>query len=210
MIEPTLELEQKAHREGYRQIAGLDEAGRGSWAGPVAAAAVILPLGQPNLKQLLAGVRDSKTLSAQQREALLPQICQVAHGVGVGFCSAAEIDEIGIVPATRRAMRLALSELAFIPDFLLIDGLGLPTLNIHQAPVIKGDAISLSIAAASIVAKVYRDYWMIAQDLEYEGYGFAAHKGYGTRQHQAALDRLGPCRIHRFSFSPLRNLHRLA
>jgi len=193
--------------EGYLRVAGLDEAGRGAWAGPVVAAAVVLPPNRGDLKQVLGGVDDSKQLTAKQREALFPLICGTALAVGVGTASARFIDAAGIVPATRRAMSIALRDLGLCPDWLLIDALGLPRAQQAQRSVIRGDALVLSIAAASIVAKVSRDRLMVALDARLPGYGFATHKGYGTRAHRAALERLGPCQAHRMSFAPLRNLH---
>jgi len=193
--------------EGYLRVAGLDEAGRGAWAGPVVAAAVVLPPNRGDLKQVLGGVDDSKQLTAKQREALFPLICGTALAVGVGTASARFIDTAGIVPATRRAMSIALRDLGLCPDWLLIDALGLPRAQQAQRSVIRGDALVLSIAAASIVAKVSRDRLMVALDARLPGYGFATHKGYGTRAHRAALERLGPCQAHRMSFAPLRNLH---
>ncbi len=207
MSGPTLELECELWMEGYLRVAGLDEAGRGAWAGPVVAAAVVLPPNRGDLKQVLGGVDDSKQLTAKQREALFPLICGTALAVGVGTASARFIDTAGIVPATRRAMSIALRDLGLCPDWLLIDALGLPRAQQAQRSVIRGDALVLSIAAASIVAKVSRDRLMVALDARLPGYGFATHKGYGTRAHRAALERLGPCQAHRMSFAPLRNLH---
>ena len=206
ITEPTLEVELQLYGQGCRVIVGLDEAGRGSWAGPVVAGAVALPLERHGLADLLLGVRDSKQLSAQQRERLLPTITQVALSVGLGFVPAAQIDRIGIVQATRQAMRIALAELGLSPDHLLIDALRLPALGVPQMAITRGDAKCLTIAAASIAAKVARDRWMAAQDALYPGYGFAAHKGYGTARHRDALHRQGPCPLHRMSFAPLRCL----
>ncbi len=205
MIKPTLETELDLFRRGHRVIAGLDEVGRGSWAGPVVAAAVALPLEREGLLAELEGVRDSKLLSPRQRERLLPLIRRVALAIGIGSASAADIDRIGIVPATRQAMAQALAGLAVAPDYLLIDALRLPAIPIPQLALPKGDAKCLCIAAASIVAKVARDQLMVAQEAGYPGYGFAAHKGYGTARHRAALEQLGPCPLHRMSFAPLRD-----
>ena len=199
----TLREEKALYARGYRLIAGLDEAGRGCWAGPVAAGAVILPLDAPDLTEMLAGVHDSKELSPAQREHFYPLICQAALAVGVGLVPAEEIDRLGIVQATRKAMAQAVAALVPRPDFLLIDFLHLPQVKIAQKGIAKGDALSLSIAAASIVAKVFRDRVMAALGKDYPGYGFARHKGYGTPQHRAALARLGPCPIHRFSYAPV-------
>ena len=204
LLKPDLREEMTLYARGYRLVAGLDEAGRGSWAGPVAAGAVVLPLGNNGLKQALDGVRDSKQLNPSQRERLYDVIQTEALAVGVGMVPPDQIDELGIVPATKKAMALAIAQLPFPPDFLLIDFLGLPRLGYPQKSIVHGDALSLSIAAASIVAKVSRDRFMIELDSQYPGYGFASHKGYGTPQHRAALERLGPSLIHRFSYAPVR------
>jgi ribonuclease HII len=199
-----LEQERELWAAGYRWLAGLDEVGRGSWAGPVVAAAVVLPPERNDLDSLLGGVRDSKVLTARQREALFPLIHQAALGVGVGMASARFIDRWGIVPATRQAMAMAVRNLPLKPHCLLIDALKLPDVQLPQRALIDGDAFVLSIAAASIVAKVFRDRLMVAMGTRYGDYGFAAHKGYGTPEHRAALQRLGPCPEHRMSFAPLR------
>jgi ribonuclease HII len=204
LLRPDLREEMALYRRGYRLVAGLDEAGRGSWAGPVVAGAVILPLGNDVLEQALDGVRDSKQLNPSERERLYNVIQTEALAVGVGIVPPGQIDELGIVPATKEAMALAVARLPSIPDFLLVDFLGLPRLDYPQKSIVHGDALSLSIAAASIVAKVSRDRFMIELDSQYPGYGFASHKGYGTPQHRAALDRLGPSPIHRFSYAPVR------
>jgi ribonuclease HII len=202
--QPDLREETALYAEGYRHIAGLDEAGRGSWAGPVVAGAVVLPLDQPDLSQQLEGVRDSKQLTPRQRERLYAIIRSTALAVGVGIVPPDRIDELGIVPATRQAMGLALAQLNLPPDFLLVDFLNLPEISIPQKSITSGDALSLSIAAASIVAKVTRDRWMVQLDARYPGYGFARHKGYGTRQHRESLVCLGPSPVHRLSFAPMR------
>jgi ribonuclease HII len=201
---PDLREEMAFYAEGYRHIAGLDEAGRGSWAGPVVAGAVILPLDRPDLSQELDGVRDSKQLTPRQRERLYPIIESTALAAGVGIVPPEEIDEVGIVPATRQAMSLAIVQLDLPPDFLLIDYLTLSGLPISQKSITHGDVLSLSIAAASIVAKVTRDRLMVQLDARYPGYGFARHKGYGTRQHRGSLFYLGPCPIHRLSYAPMK------
>ncbi len=202
-MEPDLSLELALHREGYGHIAGLDEAGRGSWAGPVVAAAVVLPLDDQNLPAMLPGLRDSKLLSARQREALFPLIHRAALGVGVGIVAPAFIDRQGIMAATREAMRQALTALPRRPSYLLIDYLQLPEVLIPQRGIPKGDRKHSCIAAASVVAKVTRDRIMVDMDGRYPGYGFAQHKGYGTTGHRSALRRLGPCGIHRLSFAPM-------
>jgi ribonuclease HII len=200
---PTLDLEQKLLHAGYPHIAGLDEAGRGAWAGPVAAGAVILPLGNPSLLKKLEGVCDSKLCTPRQRDILYDAICEVALAWAVSLVPAARIDKIGIAPATRQAMHEAIARLDPAPDALLIDFIKLPAIQLEQLSIKKGDQKSLTIAAASILAKVTRDRQMIALDEIYAGYGFARHKGYGTRQHQTALRKLGIARIHRRSFAPI-------
>jgi ribonuclease HII len=187
-------------------VAGIDEAGRGAWAGPVVAAAVILPPEEPKLMWYLEGVRDSKQLTAARREVLLEAIQERVLAWGVGAVPPAEIDALGIVPATRRAIALALEALSPPADHLLIDYLSLPELPLPQQSLPKGDAHVLSIAAASIVAKVSRDRMMADLEAHFPGYGFARHKGYGTAQHRAALSALGPSQVHRLSFAPLRCL----
>ena len=185
-------------------MAGLDEAGRGPLAGPVVAGVVILP---PNPRGRWVGqVRDSKQMTPAQRIRLLPQLHDVALGMQTGISSAEEIDQMGIVPATRLAMRRALHSLAVMPQYLLLDALSLPGVNISQTPIIHGDSLCLSIAAASVLAKVTRDRIMEEQDTLHPAYGFARHKGYGTPEHLQKLRALGPCPIHRYSFAPLRQL----
>jgi ribonuclease HII len=192
--------------KGYTVIAGLDEAGRGAWAGPVYAGAVILPLDRADLIQALDGVRDSKLISPGRREKLVPRILEVATATGVGSASQVEIDQYGIVPATRLAMQRALESLAVQPNALLTDAIKLPEVNLPAFPLIKGDQVSLSIAAASILAKVSRDHVMIELDEQYPEYGFAAHKGYGTARHHDALRTYGPADVHRHTFAPVRAL----
>jgi len=205
-IVPSLAYEIPRWAAGYRFVAGLDEAGRGAWAGPVVAAAVILPPGDLALMERLRGVRDSKQLTPKQREALLGVIRECAVAVGVGAVPPDEIDRLGIVPATRRAMVLALKTLSPAADYLLIDHLPLAEVALPQYSLPKGDARVLSIAAASIVAKVSRDDMMVELEERLPGYGFGRHKGYGTAQHQAALAALGPSPVHRLSFAPVRGL----
>ena len=176
-------------------IAGVDEAGRGPLAGPVVAAAVILHPGAEIL-----GINDSKKLSEKKRETLYPEILYKAMAVGIGIVSAARIDEINILQATYEAMRKAVEGLCFSPDLLLVDAVTIPGLAVKQVPIIKGDAKSLSIGAASIVAKVTRDRLMRELDAIYPQYGFEGHKGYGTAAHIAALKEFGPCPVHRRSF----------
>lgn len=185
----------------YRHIAGLDEAGRGALAGPVAVGAVILPRGKASLSRALSGLRDSKQMTPLEREALAPRIKGLALTWGVGFASAEEIDAQGIVPATRLAALRALSGLSIVPQYLLTDfRLELPELDIPQTALVKGDVLCLSIAAASVLAKTARDQLMCELDLCYQGYGLGKHKGYGTPSHRSAMKRLGVSDIHRRSF----------
>jgi ribonuclease HII len=204
---PTLAHEWALTTAGHYAIAGVDEAGRGAWAGPLIAAAVVLPaptgLDDPTLLDQLAGVRDSKALSAEQRERLLPAIAAVARGIGIGSVPAEELDQIGLGAANRLAWARAIAALPLVPDHLLLDAFRLPGVPQPQTPLIRGEQESLSIAAASIVAKVHRDRLLHALDGEYPHYGFARHKGYGTAAHQAALLEHGPCTAHRFSFGPV-------
>jgi ribonuclease HII len=185
----------------YRHIAGLDEAGRGALAGPVAVGAVILPNDELLLSRTLAGVRDSKQMTPLGRESLAPLIKDVALTWSVGFASAGEIDAQGIVPATRLAALRALHGLTLAPQYLLTDfRLELPELDTPQTALVKGDALCLSIAAASVLAKTSRDQLMCELDLCYRGYGLGKHKGYGTQSHRSAMKRLGVSPIHRRSF----------
>ncbi|MEI2690454.1 MAG: ribonuclease HII [Anaerolineae bacterium] len=202
--QPTLAAELALWQTGYRRVAGLDEAGRGAWAGPVVAAAVILPP-DPAVADRLAGVADSKQLSARQRARLFDQIVQQAAAWAVGMVPAAQIDAHGIVAATHCAMHAALAGLSLAPDYLLIDYLRLSELATPQHSLPKGDSRVLSIAAASIVAKVSRDRWMAGLEMQHPGYGFQQHKGYGTAAHRAALRQLGPCAQHRMTFQPLQD-----
>jgi ribonuclease HII len=199
---PNLDHENPLWQSGLRLLAGLDEAGRGAWAGPVAAGAVILPSDNTVMAKL-HGVRDSKQMTARQRAHWAQAIQTHAAAWAVGFATPQEIDQMGIVPATRLAMLRALQDLAQAPQYLLIDALLLPGVELPQTALIRGDSISLSIAAASVLAKTARDALMTDMDRVHPGYAFSRHKGYGTRQHQAALARLGPCQIHRQSFAPI-------
>ncbi len=205
---PTLVEEMALFQQGYSFIAGLDEAGRGCLAGPVVAAAVILPLAD-DTAQRFAGVNDSKQLTPQVRECLYGLIMQHAISVGIGMGSAELIDERNILQATKYAMRSALTQLSPQPQALLLDALRLPNVPLPQRDIIKGDARSLSIAAASIIAKVTRDRLMLKLHEEYPVYGFDQHKGYGTAIHLAALRKHGATPHHRRSFAPVRELFSL-
>lgn len=200
---PDLSYEHQLINADCACIAGLDEAGRGAWAGPVVAAAVVLPVENSNLAKQLEGVRDSKKMTASQREAWSESIHELGRSIGIGQTTSGELDGMGMISATRLAMNRALADLDMVPDHLLIDYVTLPSVHIPQTVLKFGDSISLSIAAASVIAKVTRDSIMIAVDEAYPGYGFAAHKGYGTPQHQMALKTLGPCPQHRRSFTPV-------
>jgi ribonuclease HII len=200
---PTLDFEQFLWNDGFARIAGIDEAGRGAWAGPVCAAAVILP-SKPGLTRTLDRVRDSKLMTPLARETWAPRIRETALAWGVGFASAEEIDALGIVPATKLAATRALKSLSpdhRFPDYLITDYLLFPELDLPQTAFVKGDRRSLSVAAASVLAKTARDARMRKLDGQYPGYGFARHKGYGTRIHQEAIKSLGMCTIHRKSFA---------
>jgi len=196
---PDLSFELPLWSAGLKLVAGLDEAGRGALAGPVAAAAVILPA-SPDILLALHGVRDSKQMTPAQRQLWTERLHSQLLCYSVGFASHAEIDERGIVPATRLAMQRALCQLSLSPQHLLLDFLALPALSIPQTSLVKGDRRSLSIAAASVLAKNARDELMCRLDLQYPGYGFALHKGYGTLTHRRALQALGPSPVHRQSF----------
>ena len=182
--------------KGYRSIAGIDEAGRGPLAGPVVAAAVILPEGIQ-----MPGVDDSKKLTPLKRELLFDVVMEKAIATGVGIAEPAEIDEINILQATLKAMLRAVDKLSASPDYLIIDGINILDRDIPQQSIKKGDSLSISIAAASIIAKVTRDRMMLEYDRRYPSYGLASHKGYGSKLHREAIARNGPCPIHRKSFA---------
>ncbi|MEL1134064.1 ribonuclease HII [Desulfitobacterium sp. THU1] len=198
-IQHLLVEEKQLWQAGYLHIAGMDEAGRGPLAGPVVAAACILPA-----KFNLPGLNDSKKLSESKRERLFQEIKEQALGYAVGSAESAEIDALNILQATKLAMKRAVENLKIRPHFLLIDALEIP-LKIPQKGIIDGDALSASIAAASILAKVSRDHLMDELDTLYPVYGFRKNKGYGTREHLAALRRYGVCPIHRRTFAPVKN-----
>ena len=200
---PTYFEEARLLTEGFSMVAGVDEAGRGPLAGPVVAGVAVLP---PNPEwDWVALVRDSKQIGHAQREYVYSRLRNEALGIATGAASHREIDELGIVPATRLAMMRAIGSLPLQPQFLLLDAISLPNLEIPQKSIVHGDARCLSIAAASIVAKVTRDGIMQKQDSLYPGYGFTRHKGYATREHLQNLTTLGPCPIHRRSFAPVRD-----
>jgi ribonuclease HII len=191
--------ERRAQAWGYRAVAGVDEVGRGPLAGPVVAAAVILPAAGIDL-----AVADSKTLTARRREAIAALLlADAAVRIGLAVVSVERIDEINILRATAEAMVLALQDLGTPVDLALVDGLPMPRFPLPAEFIVRGDACSASIAAASIVAKVHRDALMVRLETVYPGYGFARHKGYGTRAHLDALFRLGPTPVHRRSFAPV-------
>ncbi len=203
-VMPSQREEASLFELGYDLIAGIDEVGRGPLAGPVVSAAVVLP------RTLTGGwvslIRDSKQLTARRREYVFHHLQEHALSIGVGRCEASKIDTIGIVEATRRSMGMALAQMPLQPQFLLIDALQLPDVAIPQKPLVHGDALCLSIAAASIVAKVTRDGIMETEDVLYPAYGFRRHKGYATRAHLDNLRLMGPCSIHRRSFAPVREM----
>ena len=190
------DFEEQARGEGYSFIAGLDEVGRGCLAGPVVAAACILDSDRP----VPAAINDSKKLTAKQRCEIAAELRETAAAFAIAEIDAPTIDRINILEATKQAMRAALAALQPAADFLLIDALELRDVRLPQRAIIKGDSISYSIAAASILAKVHRDEMMERYDSEFPDYGFSSHMGYGTRQHYEALSRLGPCPLHRRSF----------
>lgn len=190
-----LEFEQSAREKGYSYICGVDEAGRGPLAGPVCAAAVILPEGM-----IIEGVNDSKKLSEKKRELLFDVVKESALSYSIAFATVEEIEEINILNATMLAMKRAVEGLDVKADFAYIDGNRTPDLNIPCEFIIKGDARSMSVAAASILAKVARDRLMLSYAKEYPQYMFEKHKGYGTKVHMDAIREHGPCPIHRLSF----------
>jgi len=201
---PNFDEEDKLKSQGYELIAGIDEVGRGALAGPVVAGAVILP--HPANLPWFGLVRDSKELNSRKRESLFDLINKEAIAVGIGIVPPQVIDSINILKATRLAMMQAVEKLPKQPTFLLIDRLSLSQCPIPQRGITRGDKSCLSIACASIIAKVTRDRMMEEFDIMYPGYGFAQHKGYGTERHISCLRKLGPSPIHRLYFAPVRNL----
>lgn len=194
-------FEEELYDEGYKNICGVDEAGRGPLAGPVVVAACILP---PFLR--IEGINDSKQLSEKKREELFKIIKKNALAYNVVFISEKVIDEINIYEATKRGMLEAIEGLKINPDYVLVDAMPLGELKTSNKSIIHGDALSASIAAASILAKVTRDHYMEKMDIKYPNYGFKHHKGYGTKMHLEALEKLGPCPIHRKTFGPVARL----
>ena len=201
---PSLDEENKLKSQGYKLIAGIDEAGRGALAGPVVASAVILP-GSIHLPWFKL-VRDSKELNPRKREFLFNLITEETLAVGTGIVSPQVIDSTNILEATKVAMLQAVENLSLQPQFLIIDRLTLPQYSIPQKGITRGDKLCLSIACASIVAKVTRDHILEELDKVYPGYGLAKHKGYGTREHVSRLQQLGHSPIHRLSFAPVRQV----
>jgi ribonuclease HII len=195
-LEAMLLHEEEVRRNGFAVVAGVDEAGRGPLAGPIVAGAVVL-------KHAVPGVNDSKQLSAAQRSSLYARIYEEGHYAGHAVIGPGEIDKIGIQAANYRVMLLAVEQLAVRPEFLLVDGFTIPGCTIPQRRLIKGDSTSLSIAAASIVAKVVRDRIMLELHMAFPQYGFDRHKGYATAEHVDALKEFGPCEAHRRSFAPV-------
>jgi ribonuclease HII len=201
---PNLDEEDKLKSQGYELIAGIDEVGRGALAGPVIASAVILP--HPANLPWLGLVRDSKELNSRKRESLFELINKEAVAVGIGIVPSQVIDSINILKATKLAMMQAVEKLSKQPNFLIIDRVTLSQCPIPQRGITRGDKLCLSIACASIIAKVTRDRIMVEFDIMYPGYGFAQHKGYGTKTHVSCLRKLGPSPIHRLYFVPVRNV----
>jgi len=203
---PSFVEEKALESQGYQHIAGIDEVGRGALAGPVVAAAVILPhhIDAPWLDQ----VKDSKQLSPARRQLLFHYIHEIAISIGIGVISHEVIDTQGIVKATRLAMKLAIDQLSPPPQSLLIDYMLLPEVKLPQKGIKNGDSLCFSIACASIIAKVARDQLLVGLDRIYSGYGLAQHKGYGTKEHLTCLCKLGPSLIHRQSFKPVRGVIR--
>lgn len=197
---PDFRLEGRLRRQGVWPVAGVDEVGRGPLAGPVAAAAVIL-----DPARLPLGVNDSKALGPREREAAFERILSTAQAVSVAFVTPPEIDAMNIRQASLAAMARAVAGLSLVPAFVLVDGRDPPPLTCHCRAIVKGDALALSIAAASIVAKVARDGMMRRLAAAYPDYGFETNAGYGARRHLDALERIGPTPAHRFSFAPLRD-----
>lgn len=203
MRQPTFRLEEEYHKQGLRRVAGVDEAGAGAWAGPVVAGAAVVPL-----SSRLAGIRDSKLLTPAAREQLFGQFAERGVRFAVGVGTVDEINSLGIRAANLLALRRAVEALTEPPDAVIVDWYTIPGLALPQTSLAKADRLVKSVAAASIVAKVTRDRMMAEMDVRYPGYGFAGHKGYGTKTHHEALARLGPCREHRLYFRPVQELRK--
>ena len=194
-------FERALYQRGYQRIAGVDEAGRGPLAGPVVASAVILPL-----DCAIVGIMDSKQLTAKQRDVLFDEIREAAVSIGISYMDSKTIDQVNILQATMQAMRESIEQIDPSPDYVIVDGTHIPAVSIPTKAIPKGDSLSQSVAAASIIAKVTRDRLMIELDKVYPQYGFRQHKGYGTDQHRQALIQFGPCPIHRRTFRPVSEL----
>lgn len=203
-VAPDLAFEKSLWSAGIRHVAGVDEVGRGALAGPVGAAVVVFP-SEPDTLSGLFGMLDSKKQSPQDRVQWAEKIRSIASAWSLGFASAQEIDHFGLLPATRLAIYRALDCMSLFPGHMLLDCLFLPESSIPQTSLIKGDERSLTIAAASVLAKTARDRLLVELDSSYPRYGFAAHKGYATPAHLAALGEIGPCPVHRFSYSPVKS-----
>jgi len=206
LVWPTLQQEKRLWQLGYHQIAGIDEAGRGAWAGPVVAASVIVPAHSEQYTEQLniwTKVADSKLLSPATRRQLAQEIRDKAVAWGVGVVSALIIDRIGIAAATRQAMAQAIAALTPTPDYLLLDWVKLPQVTLPQESFVKADQHIVSVAAASILAKVHRDQLLTELQNVYPAYSFARHKGYGTAEHLTTLKRYGACAEHRHTFAPV-------
>lgn len=201
---PDFTQEDSLFQQGYSMVAGLDEVGRGTLAGPVVAGLAIFE--HKPYDDWVGMIRDSKQMSPSQREYVIPYLESAALALEIGVSSSIEVDNLGIVSATRLAMKRAINSLTFLPQYLLLDAFPLPDISIPQKAIIRGDSICFSIASASIVAKVRRDKMMEEYDILYPGYGFVSNKGYGTRQHMDGLKELGPSPIHRKTFSPLKEM----
>jgi ribonuclease HII len=205
-LDPDLTQEAALHQGGFRCVAGVDEAGRGAWAGPLVAAAVILPEPDQVHDGFLSGVRDSKLLSHAQRDALFERVLASARSAAVGWVTADEVDLLGLTAGNELAMARAVRGLSLTPDHLLVDCFTLKSVSIPQCGIVRGDRTCLSIAAASIVAKVYRDRWLARLAEQFPGYGFEQHRGYGVAAHRKAIASQGLTPIHRVSYAPLRAL----
>ncbi|MDF1498064.1 MAG: ribonuclease HII [Patescibacteria group bacterium] len=210
MIIPDFSREEKLFQRGYKYVAGIDEAGRGPLAGPVVAAAVVFNNAKSINNLIIKGVRDSKTFSEKKRECFYQMIVEESQDWGVSVISEDVIDKINILEATKLAMRRAVENLKGNPDFLIIDGIStIEDFPASQMAIPKADRYVFSVSAASIIAKVTRDRILIDFDKEYPGYGFASHKGYGTKQHIEMIMKKGPCKIHRKTFEPIKKFFHL-